>query len=336
MREWKTRRGGASRALVAAGSIAVAAAACADRPFEGFHVETDGDGDGDTIGDGDGDGDTIGDGDGDGDTIGDGDGDGDSDTVGDGDGDGDPPPPPPECEAIDIGAEVPLEIVGSTVGEGDDHSLGCLPDFDSSDVFFRWRAPVDAPYRFELFGHGYDPALAILGAECELPELACNDDNQSLDSMVLLDLDEGEEITIVADGFGGDAGEFSLRITTAQCDEAVPLPSQTAISIGGQLPAGPSNTSGTCAGAGPERVFEFVPPQTGTYAVHTTGSAFDTVLYARNGACGGDELACNDDFDDSLQSHVTLDLTADVPIWIVLDAYSEFDYGTFELHLALQ
>jgi hypothetical protein len=45
----------------------------------------------------------------------------------------------------------------------------------------------------------------------------------------------------------------------------------------------------------PERTYLFRAPADGCYRIHTSGSGFDTLLYARRGeTCDGPEVACND------------------------------------------
>ena len=57
---------------------------------------------------------------------------------------------------------------------------------------------------------------------------------------------------------------------------------------------GSSNFSGSCGGAeAPEVYFSWTAPTTDTYVFDTIGSDLDTILYLREGACHGPELACN-------------------------------------------
>src|SRR5262249_31641191 len=66
--------------------------------------------------------------------------------------------------------------------------------------------------------------------------------------------------------------------------------------------SGTSAQAGTCAaqsGAAPDQMFRWTPLTSGTATVSTcgAGTAFDTVLYVRQGSCTGPEIACNDDTD---------------------------------------
>jgi hypothetical protein len=65
---------------------------------------------------------------------------------------------------------------------------------------------------------------------------------------------------------------------------------------------------------------EFTAPADGDYTFDTFGSSFDTILYALD-ACGGTELACNDDAGFLRQSELTLTLTADETVILVVDGF---------------
>ena len=64
----------------------------------------------------------------------------------------------------------------------------------------------------------------------------------------------------------------------------------------------------------------FVAPAAGTWVFDTLGSAYDTVLYALD-ACGGAELACNDDFGGGRESEVRLALAAGQAVFLTVDGY---------------
>ena len=106
------------------------------------------------------------------------------------------------------------------------------------------------------------------------------------------------------------------------------------VDLGSTLPTSYSGTTvgaqnlvgGASCGAGgnnaPDASFRFTAPASGTYRIDTAGSAFDTVLYVRNGTCGGAQLACNDDANGTVQSLVSVSLSAGQSVVIVVDGYS--------------
>jgi hypothetical protein len=108
--------------------------------------------------------------------------------------------------------------------------------------------------------------------------------------------------------------------------------------------SGTSALAGTCASSNvaPEVVFAWTPTTSGTAHVSTCGGAtsYDTVLYVRNGTCGGSEAVCNDDTvgcttNEPSQYHgsqVTLTVTAGQTYLIVVDGYAD-RHGTFSLNV---
>ncbi len=62
-----------------------------------------------------------------------------------------------------------------------------------------------------------------------------------------------------------------------------------------------------------EVVYRWTAPRTGTYVFDTAGSAFNTLLYLREGTCDGRDLACNDDIGtppSAIQSSISVGLAA--------------------------
>ena len=83
----------------------------------------------------------------------------------------------------------------------------------------------------------------------------------------------------------------------------------------------PNPGGGRCG----EAVYLYQPEQNGRVCVSTAGSNYDTVLYARRGACEAPEgeIACNDDVGGgSTQSQLQLDVQAGQAYYFVTDAWS--------------
>ncbi|MEM6930348.1 MAG: hypothetical protein AAF602_25645, partial [Myxococcota bacterium] len=72
---------------------------------------------------------------------------------------------------------------------------------------------------------------------------------------------------------------------------------------------------------GPEATWSFVPALRATYLLDTFGTDYDTVISVLD-ACDGEELACNNDADDTLQSSVVVELAANVEVIVAVDAFS--------------
>src|SRR5215468_7582594 len=94
---------------------------------------------------------------------------------------------------------------------------------------------------------------------------------------------------------------------------------------------GSSGDAGSCGGTtAPEAIVFYTAPRAGTYVIDTIGSAFDTVLYVRDGSS---EL-CNDDIDPSvvLQSRLSIALAEGQMVTIVVDGFGT-DSGAFVLRI---
>lgn len=114
---------------------------------------------------------------------------------------------------VDLGSGLPAYFEGSTLGAPDDLAPTCSGG-GSPEVLHRFVAPFTASYwiRAAAGPQAYDPVLFVLDrATCT--ELACNDDDgETLDSSLTVRLDEGREVVIVVDGFGGESGDYALSI----------------------------------------------------------------------------------------------------------------------------
>ena len=81
-----------------------------------------------------------------------------------------------------------------------------------------------------------------------------------------------------------------------------------------------SRYSGSCGGSSaPETIYSFSVDYADTVCVNTVGSAYDTLLYVRQG-CSGTEVACNDDT-YGLQSEVQFYAQPGVDYHVFVDGY---------------
>ncbi len=142
-------------------------------------------------------------------------------------------------------------------------------------------------------------------------EAACDDDtvgcgvagdgaNPHRGSRTTLAVTAGQTYYVFVDGYSGQSGNYSLTITPpADCNAPAVLPAAGGTFLGAT--AGTSTQSGTCAvtTTSPERVYQWTPSRSGVATIQTcstSATAFDTVLYMRQGTCGtGTQIACNDD-----------------------------------------
>ena len=83
---------------------------------------------------------------------------------------------------------------------------------DGSDVAFAFAVPFDGTYTIDTVGSNYDTALGVFSADGSI-EIACNDDGgPGTLSSLSLDLQAGEVITIVVDGYAGSTGDYVLNL----------------------------------------------------------------------------------------------------------------------------
>ena len=91
---------------------------------------------------------------------------------------------------------------------------------------------------------------------------------------------------------------------------------------------------GSCATGtgGADLTFSFTAPAAGDYTFDTAGSAFDTVVYVLD-ACGGTEIACNDDVaaPSDTTSAATATLAAKQTVVVVVDGDDAAAFGDFTL-----
>jgi hypothetical protein len=90
---------------------------------------------------------------------------------------------------------------------------------------------------------------------------------------------------------------------------------------------------GSCGGSGGEDVsFLWTVPFTGTWEISSDGSSYDTLLHLWGEDCSG-ELACDDDGGEGTRSMLTMDMVEGETITIVIDGFSSFSSGTYQLNI---
>jgi hypothetical protein len=159
-------------------------------------------------------------------------------------------------------------------------------------------------------GSDFDTTLYAFDTTCTGPELACNDDLPSVGrSGFALDVGESDDLLLVLDSFdagGGGNAALSIYPFSGSCPDG-DLGSSAGDTSGDLIFAPTAHLEG-CPPAVGNQTFTWTAPSAGTWTFDTEGSNFDTVLYVLD-ACGGTELACNDD-SSGLQSEVDVTLGA--------------------------
>jgi hypothetical protein len=133
-------------------------------------------------------------------------------------------PDPEACidEAIVAPALGARVWFGDTTGAGDDVQPSCT-NRDAPELVVSFTAPYAARFQFTTVGTGHDTVLALL-SDCE-NEVACNDDTHGVQSEVQADLQLGETVLVVVDGYNNAVGPAQLNITVAsevdRCDNGL-------------------------------------------------------------------------------------------------------------------
>jgi hypothetical protein len=242
------------------------------------------------------------------------------------------------CEGEGLASQVPVSVQGSNVGATDDHAAPCAAE-GGRDVVYLWTAPAAGFYRIDTLASDYDTVLYAFAGGCDGELLACNDDvSGTFQSAIVVQLDRGETIAIVVDGFSAeDTGNYVLSI-----DEVVPptcpdedlendLPIEQS---GSTVGAGDSYASCGGIGEGGEDIsFMWTAPSDGLFRFDTFGSDFDTILTVAE-TCDdafADNAICNDDAGNSLQSAVFYGLDEGQSVVIIVDGYGVS--GAYELNI---
>ncbi len=232
--------------------------------------------------------------------------------------------PVPGCPAGDLGNVVPAIADGNTLEQTDDFMGAC--GGIGPDAEYAFTAPADGTYTFDTHGSALNSVLYVLDGECSGDSLGCNDDGDGPQSVLEIDLVEGQQITIVVDGAAEVGGPFVLRAREGSfgCPEG---------DLGNMVPnvvAGDttdhyrSHASSCGGGAGPDAGYVFTAPSAGNYTFDTFGSPFASILTVRDGACDGAEIACG-------YGGVLTDLDAGQTVVVFVD--SSFAAGSFDLHV---
>lgn len=176
-------------------------------------------------------------------------------------------------------------------------------------------------------------------ADGVIEPLDCDDDDASLGSRAT---DADCDGVLTASDCDDDDASSTTRATDADCDGVFndfTCAAGRSVSTGSSTTrtgatTGTSTRSGSCGGGGPEQAWQFTPTTTGRYQITTTG--YDTVLYVRSD-CGAaaDTLGCSDDAPGlGTGSQVTVSLTENVPVLVVVDSYEAG--GSYTLRIVRQ
>ena len=247
------------------------------------------------------------------------------------------------CVATDLGDVTGAAVAtGLNGGFGNSFAPSCsIAATGGEEVILSWEAPQSGTYRFTTENSDYDTVLYFLDS-CVGDEIedACNDDEDFLNGVYTaaleMELLEGDQLTIVIDGYDEDAlGTYVLDIYPefeTDCldgadndndglidcdDDDCSFDASCALSTCPNFDLGTITgdglVTGTLAGATQDQfqasctsqgtsdlLFAWEATQTGCATVDTLSGTMDSILVAFDGcpSSGGTEIpgACNDDF----------------------------------------
>jgi hypothetical protein len=226
------------------------------------------------------------------------------------------------CPADDLGNTAPQTSGGTTTGLPNVYDGSCGGG-SGPEIGLLFTAPVDGTYVIDTNGSSYDTTLSVLdGSACAGTELACDDDGgDGTQSLVVVDLAAGQEVSIMVDGFGaGSSGNYVLNIgvIAGTCPDD-DLGSTVPQTVNGDTSTGDNSGGAACGGlGGNDEAWTFTAPNDGVFVFDTIGSATDTILYLLDGDCNGASLGCNDDASGTA-SALTVPLTSGQDIVVVVD-----------------
>ncbi len=197
---------------------------------------------------------------------------------------------------------------------------------DNTDVWYAYTATCTGLTTVNTCGATFNTSLSAWSA-CGGTELACNDDFCGTQSQISFVSNSGTTYLIRVAGANGETGTGNLTISCA-----VPPPTGAdncalAPTVGNgahafsNVGATGTDITGCTFNDNLDVWFRYVATCTGNVTANTcAGASFDTGISAWT-ACGGTEIACNDDF-CGVQSQIIFSATAGTAYWIRIAGFN--------------
>jgi len=232
---------------------------------------------------------------------------------------------------------------GDTTFATDDPGEACY-GADVRGVWYVFRLAQTETVYIDSFGTAWDTVIT-LKTSCAGPNVICdpvlNDDacgtNQTQFAAIL---PAGMYFVLVSGYFASSHGPFTLEFQHSPCPGVQPLPASP---VAGSTVGHGGDTVGSCApSTSPDvpYVFTICPGDIDfSFTTCNAGSAYDTVLYLKEGGggtCGGTEIDCDDDMLGAcaagpLFSEVSATLTDAGLYFIVVDGFGAGSQGNYVL-----
>jgi hypothetical protein len=206
-------------------------------------------------------------------------------------------------------------------GNPDRYTPSCRAMSGTSDLVIVWKPAEAGTYIIDTLGSEIDTVLAVYAGECGGTEIACNDEDQHLShqSRVVVELDALTYITLVVDGYQGQTGKVLLNASRADAMVDKFVRTLDFANTRENTDARMDHFTSSCNSkiSSPDYVFSFKAEVAATYRFSVSSSEFKPVISLRDGGPAGNEIACNGDFNPSIEYA----LNAGRSVAVVVDGY---------------
>jgi hypothetical protein len=196
------------------------------------------------------------------------------------------------CPSADLGSALGSAVVSGVTAGASAFFSRCGGEL-GADSGFSWTAPSDGRYSFSTEGSTFDTILSIRRDGCSGTEIVCNDDTLDLSSSVVVDLEAGDPVTAIVDGFDGATGVFSLGIHPVTCPDGELGPHLGRAVLPDASPGRLDRSRASCAAdAAREAALGFTAPVDGLFRFDASASSYEATVALLRNDCSGEELAC--------------------------------------------
>ncbi len=239
---------------------------------------------------------------------------------------------PAFCPGDSCASAIPLS--GSS-GSYTYSTTNCTHDYSGScggtgpDKVFRLWLNAGDTLRYWISSNNYDVLTYVRVGSCTGAEVVCHDDPDNAVITWVNTTNTSQYVYIFVDGFANSSGSGTLnwQISSSAsacpgdvCADFVPL-SGTSGTYSYSTTSCNHDYSGSCGGAGPDRVFRLLVPSGYTLTYWVTNDNYDVLTYLRVGNCStGTEVACHDDPDTATVSW-TNNTGSDQYVFLFIDGF---------------
>ncbi|AKF09616.1 hypothetical protein [Sandaracinus amylolyticus] len=219
-----------------------------------------------------------------------------------------------------------VEASGDTRGAPDGFAIECVPAGGSPDESWSFVAPRDGSFAFEL-ASDHDGAIAIVADDGS--PLACNDDRHGhyRSSVAHATLAAGQQVRVIVDGFGGQAGAYRLRATETPALEREGVLA-LGVTVAGDTSRATDDLSAGCHAPAHDDAWRLEVSEPGRHRVRIEADGWHPLLAAY---ADGESIPATCGLGTGGGSREeTYDLAAGT-WWIVVDGAREEDVGAYRL-----